>query len=370
VDSPPSIPPPDQPWRDGDVEARRHLELLQTIVDHIPVMLNWLDMHGHILWINQESQRVLGWSLKEAQAQDIFAAAYPDPAYREEVLEFMRSAPAGWRDFRTRRKDGVVIETAWAVVHLSDGTAIGIGQDITERKRVEAQLRTSGEQLRRISARIEHAVEHERTELARELHDQLGQALTALKMDLVWVTQQIQDPRPDPRAALSDKTAAMSTAVDTIIREVRRISAGLRPIALDRLGLLEAIEWQADEFERRTGIRCRFDSNVSSVDLAVDQATQIFRIVQEALTNTTRHARATRVTIVARLLRDRFVLEVRDNGRGISAEALADPSALGLAGMRERALLAGGELTITRPGRRGTVVRVELQTGAPKKQSG
>jgi signal transduction histidine kinase len=274
-------------------------------------------------------------------------------------MDYLRAAPTGWRDFSTRRKDGVVIQTAWALVPLSDGTIIGIGQDITNRKRVEEELRSSGEQLRRLSARLEHAVEHERTELARELHDELGQSLTALKMDLVWVNQRLETLHPDARA-LTEKTAAMSTAVDGIIREVRRISAGLRPSALDRLGLLEAIEWQADEFERRTGVRCRFDSNTTTVDLRGAPATQIFRIVQEALTNTTRHAHATRVTIAARKRRDRFVLEIRDNGRGISDEALADASALGIAGMRERALLAGGELTIGRAGRKGTVVRITV----------
>jgi PAS domain S-box-containing protein len=343
----------------ADAELRRQKELLQTIVDHIPVMLNFLDAGARVRWINNECERVLGWSLEEAQTMDLFASAYPDLASRQEVLDYLRAAPPGWRDFRTRRKDGFVVEIAWASVLLSDGTAIGIGQDVTGRKRVEEELRASGEQLRRLSARVEHAVEHERTELARELHDQLGQSLTALKMDLAWIHQRLEGPHRDA-ALLAEKTVAMSAAVDGIIREVRRISAGLRPIALDRLGLLEAIEWQADEFERRTGVRCRFDSNTAAVDLESDQATQIFRIVQEALTNTTRHAHATRATIVARKRRDRFVVEIRDNGRGITNDALADPSALGLAGMRERALLAGGELTIGRSGRKGTVVQVTV----------
>lgn len=353
----------------ADEELLRQKELLQTIVDHIPVMLNFIDPTGRVVWINKEWKRVLGWDLNEAQAVDVLQAAYPDPRDHQEVLHWVQTASLGWRDFRTRRKDGAIIDTAWAIVRLSDDTTIGIGQDITDRKRVEEELRSSGEQLRRLSARVEQAVEHERTELARELHDQLGQSLTALKMDLVWLNQHLETLSAEAQS-LTDKTAAMSGAVDGIIREVRRISAGLRPIALDRLGLLEAIEWQAGEFERRTGVRCRFEVNTTTIDVSGAQATQIFRIVQEALTNTTRHAHATRVTIVARTHRDRFVLEVRDNGRGIPDEALADPSALGLAGMRERALLASGELTIARAGRKGTVVRVALplsRSGKPRR---
>ena len=356
--SSPADSAPDRPWRWFEA-------LFAAALDAVLVA----DDQGRCIDANPAAQTLLGYSLDELRqlrVQDL-TALDPTRPFAEQWERFLSSGRSSG-EFEVRCKDGtgrtVALRAVANVVPERHVWTLRDITEITERKRVEAQLRTSGEQLRRISARIEHAIEHERTELARELHDQLGQALTALKMDLAWLTQQIDQLPPEARATLSDKTTAMSTAIDTIIREVRRISAGLRPIALDRLGLLEAIEWQADEFERRTGIRCRFDSKVSAVDLASDQATQIFRIVQEALTNTTRHAQATRVTIVAGLLRSRFVLEVRDNGRGISTEALADPSALGLAGMRERALLAGGELTIARVGRKGTVVRITVAVPA------
>jgi PAS domain S-box-containing protein len=324
-------------------------------------MLNFIDMDGRITWINKQWQEVLGWSLDEVRTLDIYRAAFPASSDRDAALRALRSRIPGWHDSRIRRKDGQFIDTAWAMVHLSDGTAIGIGQDIRERKRVEEELRASREQLRRLSARVDQAIEHERTELARELHDQLGQSLTALKIDITWLRDQPPVLVPEAKA-VREKAAAITTAIDATIRDVRRISAGLRPVTLDRLGLLETIEWQTGQFERLTGVRCRFESHVGAVDLAGEQATQVFRILQEALTNTTRHANASRVSIVARARQGCFVLEIRDNGRGISDKALADPSALGLLGMRERALLAGGELTVGRAGRKGTIVVIKVPT--------
>lgn len=232
-------------------------------------------------------------------------------------------------------------------------------------KRVEEELRSSREQLRRLSARVDSTIERERTELARELHDQLGQSLTALKMDLAWIAAQVEEASGDP-IAIGKKIAAMMQAIDTTIRRVRRISADLRPIALDRLGLLDAIAWLADDFERRTGVRCRLESRIETLDLAPDRATQVFRIVQEALVNTTRHANATRVTIAARLCGGICHIDVRDNGRGISHEEAADPRSLGLLGMRERALLVGGDVTISRAGRKGTIVAITIPTRAAR----
>lgn len=347
----------------ADAELRQQKQLLQLIVDHIPVMLNFIDMDGHIRWINREWQNVLGWSMEEVLSLEIYREAFPDPAERDLALSTLRSRASGWRDARIRNKHGEYIDSSWAMVHLADGTAIGIGQDIRERKRVEEELRASREQLRRLSARVNDAIERERTDLARELHDQLGQSLTALKLDLAWLHKQPPIVGREAKA-LRDKIATMSTAIDETIRQIRRISAGLRPVALERLGLLATIEWQTEQFERLTGVRCRFTSHVDKLTLPSDHAMQVYRILQEALTNTTRHANASRVSIVARVRQRRFVLEVRDNGRGISEEALADRTALGLLGMRERALLAGGELTIARAGRKGTVVIVAVPLAA------
>ena len=335
----------------------RQKELLQAIVDNIPVMLNLIDQDGRIRWVNDEWHRVLGWTLEETQTMDVFAAAYPDPVVRRRVLAFIKTAGSGWVDYQTTRKDGTVIDTSWADLRLSDGTTIGIGQDITARKLVERELRASHEQLMRLSDRTATRVERERRTVARELHDELGQLLSVLKMDLVWLLTSVA-PNRDPDVL--EKIDAMSRRMDDALAAVRRISAGLRPAELDRLGLIAALQALAAQFERRSGLRCRMKTSVPSVQLGVRQAAHVYRIIQEALTNSLRHARATHLTIEISALKDALRFAVIDNGIGISPDALSDPDALGLLGMKERAVLAGGVLEIRPQQRKGTSVRVTI----------
>jgi PAS domain S-box-containing protein len=340
--------------RQAVAELRRQKELLQTIVDHIPVMINFIDEEGRVQWSNREWERVLGWTLEEARHHDVLGAIYPDEKERAIAFSTIKEASGAWRDFHGYRKDGTPIDTTWANVRLSDGTLIGIGQDITQRKRVEAQLQASRERLRQLVQRAHQRSERERREIARELHDQVGQVLTGLKMDALWIAEHA--PQSDTR----EKAVHMTASVDGAIQLVRRLASDLRPIALDRLGLIEALELQAEEFERKSGVRCRLTSRAERLNLTPEQATQVFRIVQEAMTNTARHAAATRVNIEAWTSKTTFVVEVRDNGAGIADAAMRDDASLGLLGMRERARLIGGDLTISRGDRRGTVVTLTL----------
>lgn len=218
--------------------------------------------------------------------------------------------------------------------------------------------------MRQLAAHASSRAEYERKELARELHDELGQVLTALKMDASYLKDHLS---PEAPARLPTKAAGMVAAIDGIIQSVRRIAVTLRPPVLDRLGLLDAIEWQARELERHGGIRCTFTSSGASIETDTATTTHVFRIVQEALTNVVRHARASRVTIAAAVRRRRLVVEIRDNGSGIPKGALADPGSLGLVGMRERALAIGGTLTVTRGPRRGTIARISAPLAAHTK---
>lgn len=232
-------------------------------------------------------------------------------------------------------------------------------EQIAERQRVEEQLRRSKDQLRALSGHLRAVQEAERARIAREVHDELGQALTALKMDLAWVGQHLGGEQDELQA----KIQAMTRLIDETVQAVRRIATELRPGVLDHLGLIPALEWQVREFQERTGLVCVF--NKSPSDLVVDsaRATTVFRICQEALTNVARHAQATRVDITLRLSGRNLVLEVRDNGRGISAEAVADPQSVGLMGMRERVLPWGGDIQIHGVQGKGTVVTVQLPAG-------
>lgn len=229
-------------------------------------------------------------------------------------------------------------------------------REIAERKVIEEDLRRAEERLRAFTAHIESVREDERTRLAREVHDELGQALTGLKMDLSWLEKRF--PKEPEEAA--GRMKSMFRLVDATIQSVRRISSALRPQVLDDVGLIGTLKWQAREFQVRTGIRCKVD--LPAEDLALDpaQSTAAFRILQEALANVARHAGATRVDISLRVDTDHFILKIVDNGRGVSEADLRNPKSLGLLGIRERAFLLGGKVDIEGKGGKGTMVSLSI----------
>ena len=230
---------------------------------------------------------------------------------------------------------------------------------------IAIQRKQLDDQLRELSAHIEAVREDERTAMAREIHDELGQALTALKMDVAWIGRRLKEAAEPSRQAVIDKLPAMSQMTDDIIDHVRRISAELRPGVLDDLGLVAAIEWQAQEFERRTNTVCAIRSNVRETRFERSISTPIFRIFQEALTNVARHAEAGRVDVSLEHEHGTLRLEVRDDGRGIGPDAISSTTSLGLLGIRERTRRMGGNVTVTGQPGKGTLVTVEVPLAAP-----
>jgi len=222
-------------------------------------------------------------------------------------------------------------------------------------------LRATTEQLRGLSTKLRSARENEAARIARELHDELGSALTALRWDLEEIDKMASltsDKVDIP--AIRKKIGSTTTLIDDTVNTVRRISSELRPSILDDLGLVAAIEWQAREFQTRTGIVCHCDCSMDNVFLDREQSTAVFRILQEALTNVIRHARATKVDIKIKQEDGQFVLTVSDNGRGITETEKSDVLSLGLLGMKERARLVGGEIDIARRQVGGTVITVRI----------
>ena len=610
--------------KQAERDLKQQKEILQTIFDHLPVMINFVDQNHQIKLVNREWERTLGWSLDEIQRQniDIIVEGYPDPKYREYVRDFVINSNAEWADFKTTVRGGRVIDTSWAMLHLSDGTGIGIGQDITKRKRAEEALReseerfrqlaenihdlfwiktpdfkrvlyfspeyenitgrspqaryrdldyqpfldmivpedrermaevmrrgaqeefdvefrirrpdgslrwirdrgfpirdqsgqiyrvagianditerklaedalreseerfrqltenirevfwlrspdlkqllyvspmyekvcgktseaiyaagvdlevvhpedravlneamqgydgqefeieyriitkegdirwlrdrgfpirnqhgqiyriggvaeditdrkkaedrhkASSEQLRALSASLQSAREKEATRIARQIHDDMGGLLTGLRWELEALEKMIPEPAGPVRLkAMRDKLATMLGLTDTTINVVRRIASELRPSILDDLGLVEAIEWQTQQFQARTGIECRCECSLQSIPLDEQPSTAVFRIVQEALTNILRHAHATRVIVAMKEENGILVLKVSDNGRGITPAEMSNKKSLGLLGMRERAHLIGGHVDIVGLKGGGTTlhVRVPLAGGA------
>jgi signal transduction histidine kinase len=243
--------------------------------------------------------------------------------------------------------------------------ALREAQERSQRRRAEEQLRQSHEQLRALSVYLQSVREEERTRIAREVHDELGQALTSCKLDLSWIANRL----PRNLKPLLEKTRQLSEHIDSTIQTVRRISSELRPGVLDYLGLAAALEWQANEFQNRTGIRCDVHACLGEPVLAQELNTTLFRIFQETLTNIIRHAGATRVTVNLRETDGRILLQVRDNGRGITDAEQTSPGSMGLLGMRERAALLGGDFKISTPPRaRGTQVTVSIPVRHPRRE--
>lgn len=246
--------------------------------------------------------------------------------------------------------------------------------DISEPKRAEKRLRDSHEQLRELSARLQAVREEEKTRIAREIHDELGQALTGLKMDLAWLSSKVshrcssrdrRSTRREHDKLLVEKTRSMSKLVDSTIERIRKISTELRPAVLDHLGLLAAIEWQAREFQTRTKIPCKISSSLEERDFDQQRATALFRIFQETLTNVSRHAHATKVHVNLTQNVRHLILQIHDNGKGITHSKISSPKSLGLVGMHERATLLGGEFTINGVPRKGTTVTVRVPVDRP-----
>jgi signal transduction histidine kinase len=229
-----------------------------------------------------------------------------------------------------------------------------------ERKQAEADLRNSRDQLRALAAKLQSVREEERKVITRDIHDELGQALTGFKIDLAWIRNRLANDEPSVRSQILKKIAEMSALLDTTANTVRKLCTELRPGILDDLGLTAAIEWQAREFTKRTGIRCAVTTQADNLALDSNQTTAAFRIFQEILTNVARHAQASRVNVRLETIGKEVVLEASDNGRGIRETELDGAKSLGLVGMRERALLLGGALELRSMPGKGTTVTVRL----------
>lgn len=237
-----------------------------------------------------------------------------------------------------------------------DEMASSLQARIQKEEQSKASLKASREKLRRLAAYQQEVREQERIRIAREIHDQLGQSLTILKMDLAWLTR--KEPYHTPE--LTEKMTAMAEIIDDSLKDLHAVTSELRPVILDDFGLSAAIEWQLEEFQQRSGLRCRMESVGSEPDLTPDQATALFRIFQETLTNVARHAQATEVTVRLEGRAGEWILQVRDNGRGITQVEIDGSDAYGLLGIRERLFPWNGRVSFEGKAGEGTCVTVHL----------
>lgn len=341
-----------------DVTERRRAEdalresetRLRTIIESEPECVKLVDHKGLLLDMNPAGLVMLqADGLQAIQGLPILDVVAPEhraafTALHDRVFQ----GRSGTLEFEIIGLKG---RRRWVATHTvplrdASGTiqaALGITRDITEARRAEEQIRASRAALRSLATRQQDVREDERTRIAREIHDTLGQALTALKLQLSAAQEAAAKDAPALKTRLQETTLT----VDDLVKSVRRIASDLRPPILDQLGLPAAVEWQAQDFTRRTGIRCEAAVLPTEGAISDELATSVFRIVQEALTNVLRHAGATRVDIELGTKGGCVALEINDDGTGITEAGTMGPGSLGILGMRERAAALGGVLEVT-----------------------
>jgi two-component system sensor histidine kinase UhpB len=337
-------------------------EHLRLIIDTIPTMAWTCRPDGVVDFINQRWLDYTGLSFEDQIAQPNRAIHPEDlPRVMEKWLTGLAVGESYDDEMRLRSANG---EYRWFLVRtvpLRDELGnilkwFGTSTEIEDRKQAEDALRRSLDELRALTARLQSVREEERTRVAREIHDELGQALTGIKLESASLVREL----PADAKQQSNRAKSIAKLADETIQAVRRISTELRPGILDDLGLAAAVEWVAEEFQARTGTKVHL--SLPGIHLAIDRehATALFRILQEILTNVARHANATQVNV--RLFKEQgsLILDVRDDGIGVSKEELSAGRSLGILGMRERALLLGGELMISGAPASGTTVTVRI----------
>jgi PAS domain S-box-containing protein len=314
-------------------------ELLQTIFDHIPVMVTLYDASGRVQLVNRELERVSGWSHAELENIDLIAECFPDPEYRASVLEHMFAATGKWKDLKARIRDGSYLDTSWANIRLSNGMTIGIGQDISDRKQAEAA-----------------SILEERNRMARDIHDILAQAFTGILIHVGAATGVIAE---DPDAALAH-IETVDELARTGLAEARRSVSALLPKLLEEGDLYSAFNRLVTQMKGSTDTFIVCEMVGTAYPLAPDVESNLLRIGQEALTNAIKYANARVIRIELVYEREHFFLRIEDNGQGFEVGSISLANSFGLLGMTQRAERIGGELTIQSHLGQGTEVIVAV----------
>ena len=355
--------------RQERIATAEQAALLELTQDSVFV----IDMEGRVQFWSRGAEAMLGYSKAEAAGQiahEMLCTEFPEP-FKEITAELMRVGH--WEgDLIKTAKNGslVVVAGRWALQWGQRGQpprVLVINSDITQRKRSQELLVLQREQLRALADRLQWVREEDRIRVARDLHDQIGQILTAIKMDMAWMSRHLSASEGEVLARLKESTQS----IDNGVKAVRTICSGLRPGALDDLGLAAAIEWQAGEFTSRNNILCHVSVPPVDLHLDGDRATATFRIFQECLTNVVRHAQAKQVHVTLSQEVENIVLSVEDDGIGFLVSDLSNTlGSLGLLGMKERAQSCGGDVHISSSPGSGTTVTVRVPIDIPRAERG
>jgi two-component system sensor kinase len=346
-------------------DARERDERLESIIQSAMDPIITVDEEQKIVLFNAAAETTFRCPARDAlgTSLDRFIPERYRAAHRRHMEQFVATGitmrrMGGDLVLSGLRADGeeFPIEASISQVSVSGRKLLTVVlRDITDRQRAKQELEESHRRLRELYESMHEVREAERTRVARELHDELAQWLTALKMDAAAVAARVADD-----AALATKMQRILGVINTTVAAVRRIAADLRPVMLDDLGLVPAIENLATEFSTRTGIRIHLDVQPEDIDVPEPHATAVYRMAQEALTNVARHAAASQVDAVMRAENGVLAISIRDDGRGLEASRSGERKSLGLLGIRERAQTLGGSAEIYSPPGGGTVVDIRL----------
>jgi len=339
-----------------------------------------LNLETKVVWWSEGVQKLFGYRPEDVSSKFDWWLQRVHPEDKSRVMESIgRVVDSGGRtwagEYRFRRRNdtyATVLDRGYIINDASGKPVRLVGgmSDVSERRLAEKALESSRQQLRALTARLQSSREEERTRVAREIHDDLGQVLTALKINLDWLERQVSDRKAEPVNHVLERVLESGEMIETAIQSVQRIATELRPAVLDNLGLVDALREEARRFELRCGIACELHLPESHSALPGQTSTAIFRVFQESLTNVARHARATTVSISLEIRGEQIVLRVEDNGKGIDPDAIANPRSLGLMGMVERASALGGQLAVAPAAPHGTRVTLRLPLSEPASNPG
>ena len=357
-----------QKRRDAEEALRASEKLLHDITSALGEGIFVLDCNGHLMFMNAEAENLLGWTENElfgSNMHEIMHCVNADGSlFPMEECPILHYGLARGERYQSEddvfvRKDGTLFPVSYVTTPIKGDVvfaAVTVFKDISARKQAEREIIESRQQLQELSVFLQTVREHERTRFARELHDELGQALTALRIDLNWLNEKL----PPLDEKINAKLAGMSTLLDKTVDSMRRIAEDLRPGMLDDLGLAAAVEHHVSKFAERSGIACELDMSHEDFELGNNESTALFRLLQESLTNVARHAQATKVNVLLEDLGAEMHLLVVDNGRGLTGQPIAERQKFGLLGMRERVKILGGRISISSQPGQGTRIEAYI----------
>lgn len=353
--------------KEAEVKLQLAYKRLSYHVENTPLAIIEFDKDLFVKRWSKRAEEIFGWKASEALGKNVY-----DPDFRiiyvedvsavDSVNEELQKGTVNWNVSLNGNytKSGNVIYCEWYNSVLRDDqgnviTILSLVHNVTERQEAEKKLQQVNAELRSLSSHLHNVQENERTAIAREIHDELGQLLTGLKMEVGWLTKRLPN-----EPVLVDKGKEILSIVGDMLKTVKKIAIDLRPNILDELGLIAALEWQGEEFEKSRGIEYQFKTNLNDFNPEKDISTNIFRVHQEALTNIARHAQASKIETTLERRGEWLQLTIKDNGRGFDTGEKMSMKSFGLIGMKERALMLHGELVIESAKRKGTLITLRV----------